>query len=750
MADRVEVAIVVVGEAKAVSDTKKVDKSVDKLGTTVKKTSAAFNGMAVAAAATAVAYAGLRVLKDVVQNAAAAESATAALEAVLKSTSEVAGVTKEAALALSNELQGLTAVSDDLITEGQALLLTFTSISKDVFPDAIKTALDMSRAFKTDLKGSVIQLGKALNDPIKGVGALAEVGVSFTQTQKDMIKVLQESGDIMDAQRIILDELKKEVGGAAEAYSKTLGGGIERAKLALDDFSQAIGEEIAPAIKGLTENTITLVENLTDIAPAIVAVTAEVLKFAATMAVIAGSLAIFKLGAGRVAIFGAAVETLSTKLAGVKLAFGTFVTSLTDFKAPTEALSQTAGGLDKVKAGFILVGRAVKAFATSTLGMIVIVAGLARVLSKLGTASRESQQSVLDLRDKFEEFSKIESPEALEEINKGLSELELIAKTLPNGIAAITLEADKLVETLSKKVQDTSFLTILKQELLGLILVGGSAQVIANDLNALAGALGLAAEARNKFNESQDIKDKATATTVAKELADLEKKIAKDLFDFDKELAEEEEALRTESDEAKLRSISLNDIALQEAHERNKQRNAEAFEALNALTAAQMVAVTTISSAFNTFGASMQNSLQKTGEEAVTMGEAMVTAFKSVAAEMSKVIAKNIVLLGLQAILSPGKFAANVATGTALATALLGGIDFTAAATGMNQQVTKPTLILAGEAGPEHVQITPLGRRNRGGKGAQQIIININGGLVDENFVRYRLNPIIQDVQTTG
>jgi hypothetical protein len=40
----------------------------------------------------------------------------------------------------------------------------------------------------TDMKSSAIQLGKALNDPIKGITALSRVGVSFTQQQKDQIE----------------------------------------------------------------------------------------------------------------------------------------------------------------------------------------------------------------------------------------------------------------------------------------------------------------------------------------------------------------------------------------------------------------------------------------------------------------------------------------------------------------------------------------------------------------------------------
>ena len=67
-----------------------------------------------------------------------------------------------------------------------------------------------------------MQLGKALNDPVKGITALSRVGVSFTQQQKDQIKTLQASGDILGAQRVILDELKSEFGGAAQAMANPL------------------------------------------------------------------------------------------------------------------------------------------------------------------------------------------------------------------------------------------------------------------------------------------------------------------------------------------------------------------------------------------------------------------------------------------------------------------------------------------------------------------------------------------------
>lgn len=106
----------------------------------------------------------------------------AQLEAVLKSTGGTVGLTAEQIKNYASELQTTTGIADDVIQSGQNMLLTFTNIGKDVFPKATNTLLDMATAMNGGatpsaeaLKGSAIQLGKALNDPIEGISALSRV-----------------------------------------------------------------------------------------------------------------------------------------------------------------------------------------------------------------------------------------------------------------------------------------------------------------------------------------------------------------------------------------------------------------------------------------------------------------------------------------------------------------------------------------------------------------------------------------------
>ena len=203
---------------------------------------AGFSGLAVA-------------FSDSVDLARIQEDAEKQLAAVLASTGEAAGLTAAEVKGMAKELQGVTNFGDEAILTGQNLLLTFTGIGEDVFPRATETMLDMATALGTDAKGSAIQLGKALNDPIAGISALSRVGVSFTEQQKEQIKALQESGDLMGAQTIILDELAKEFGGSARALVDP----ADQMKNAWNGLKETIGAGLLPVIEGLYEKALPLV-----------------------------------------------------------------------------------------------------------------------------------------------------------------------------------------------------------------------------------------------------------------------------------------------------------------------------------------------------------------------------------------------------------------------------------------------------------------------------------------------------------
>nr|ASV43900.1 hypothetical protein [Hot spring virus BHS1] len=197
-----------------------------------------------------------------ITEAMGAQEGLAQMNAVLKSTGGAAGLTANQLLELATQLSGVTRYSDDAITAGENLLLTFTNVGKDVFPDATKVMLDMSTAMGTDVKSSAIQLGKALNDPKEGLSALTRVGVTFTDEQKRLIESLQKSGDVAGAQRVILAELQREFGGSAEAAGQTLAGQLDVLRNNFDNLKESIGTALLPILQSLTSRFSTLVSDV--------------------------------------------------------------------------------------------------------------------------------------------------------------------------------------------------------------------------------------------------------------------------------------------------------------------------------------------------------------------------------------------------------------------------------------------------------------------------------------------------------
>lgn len=190
------------------------------------------------------------------QQQAKVASATAA---ILESTGGVAKVTAEQVSDLATSIMEKTGIDDEAIQSGENLLLTFQKIrneagkGNDVFNRATEAAVNLSSAGFGSMTSASKMLGKALNDPIGGLGALARVGVKFTEEQKNAIKAMVDSGDVLKAQTFILDQVEGKVGGVAEAYGKTLPGQINILKEQFNNLSGTIVGAVAPAFaKGLS------------------------------------------------------------------------------------------------------------------------------------------------------------------------------------------------------------------------------------------------------------------------------------------------------------------------------------------------------------------------------------------------------------------------------------------------------------------------------------------------------------------
>jgi len=146
-----------------------------------------------------------------------------------------------------------TAIDDEVIKATQAKLLTFKNLARtaDVMGGAMDratlAAIDLAAAGFGSAETNATQLGKALQDPIKGITALARAGVTFTQQERDKIKVLVESGKMLEAQDMILSAIETQVGGTAAATAT----GSAKMTAAFGELSEALGTALLPLFEAL-------------------------------------------------------------------------------------------------------------------------------------------------------------------------------------------------------------------------------------------------------------------------------------------------------------------------------------------------------------------------------------------------------------------------------------------------------------------------------------------------------------------
>jgi len=208
---------------------------------------AAVGGLAVAGVATALVGMGKAAQESV--------GITKSTEAIIKATGGAAGVTAEEVGKLATAISNKTGIDDEQIQAAQNLILTFKNVKNAgegqaaMFDRATVAAADLSAAGFGSVDSAAKMLGKALNDPIKGITALSRAGVTFTDQQKNQIKALTESGDLLGAQALIMAEVESQVGGVAEAAASP----FDKLNVMLGNFMETVGVAVLPAINKIVD-----------------------------------------------------------------------------------------------------------------------------------------------------------------------------------------------------------------------------------------------------------------------------------------------------------------------------------------------------------------------------------------------------------------------------------------------------------------------------------------------------------------
>jgi hypothetical protein len=308
-------------------------KVVQGLNRTIKDLQPQFKQMALVGAAGFVGVTAAAL--DFIAEARESQAVTAATDQVLKTMGKSSGQTAKSIADLAGELQNNSLYTDEAIQSGENLLLTFGNIGKDTFPKATRAMVDLSQAMGQDMKASAIQLGKALNDPVEGVSALSRVGVSFSESQKETIKRLAETGQTAKAQAIILEELNKQFGGQAQA-ARDAAGPLADLNQIFGQMKEDIGNALLPIMDSLLTRLSPILGSVAswvaanpELVAGIVATTAAV---SALIAVIGGIGIVIPILATATATALPWIATLAAIAAGAYLIYQAYETNFYGFR----------------------------------------------------------------------------------------------------------------------------------------------------------------------------------------------------------------------------------------------------------------------------------------------------------------------------------------------------------------------------------------------------------------------------------
>ena len=367
------------------------------------------------------------------------------VESAIDSTGGAANVTGKQIQDLATRVRDYSGVSDEAVASGAAMLLTFVNIrnevgaGNDIFNQSVEILADLSVKFGQDASQAAIKLGKALNDPIKGMTALSRVGVLFTDQQKEQIKTLVENNDILSAQKIILGELNVEFGKSAEAQGKTPWGQTQIALGQVGDQFERLGALVAPVLASLARGLKSFIDFITNLPGPVKTALGVFVGFLAVLGPIIFLIGKLVSGIGALITAYAAVKVAMAAMTGQVLVTTAAVAGL---EAKTAATAATMGSafarilaaLGPVGIGIAAIGIGIgAAFFASRRASQQAIENARRWGRTLVQEATKGKRAILELDAAF--------LKAVEEIGRGEESVELF-RTANQGLAQAFREGE--------------------------------------------------------------------------------------------------------------------------------------------------------------------------------------------------------------------------------------------------------------------------------------------------------------------
>lgn len=172
------------------------------------------------------------------------QKAEISLATSIKATGNAIGVNIKQLKALASGFQSVTTFGDETILAMESIFVSSQAIARDSLPQVTEAALDMATAMGTDAVSAARNLSKILADPTQGMRTLRQANVYLTDSVKEQITQLQEQGDLLGAQQIVLEHIESAYGGISRAVAETDLGKLQQAGNAWGDIKENVGELI--------------------------------------------------------------------------------------------------------------------------------------------------------------------------------------------------------------------------------------------------------------------------------------------------------------------------------------------------------------------------------------------------------------------------------------------------------------------------------------------------------------------------
>lgn len=185
-----------------------------------------------------------------------AQLAQQQLAAVLKSTGMAAGYSRDQLNQMAADLTRVSTYSADAINMAQVRLLAYSGIAHEQFPRAMQAVIDTAARMGMTMEQAAETVGRALDIPSQGLASLSRQGFRFTEEQKKLVKQLEDTGRIAEAQSIVIEALESSYGGAAAAARNTLGGAMQALQNQISDLmtgGDGSVDGLTGSINGLTD-----------------------------------------------------------------------------------------------------------------------------------------------------------------------------------------------------------------------------------------------------------------------------------------------------------------------------------------------------------------------------------------------------------------------------------------------------------------------------------------------------------------